>query len=97
MTQPDRLANALGGAGVEAAVLSRADDVCYATGFAVPPPIEVGAAFASGPPSAIASAYGSTALLVADAYAARAEQMSRAERGSQAGAGRRRAQDLQAL
>ena len=29
----------------------RAEDICYATGFEVPPPIDAGAAFAYGPRS----------------------------------------------
>lgn len=62
-----------------AALLSRAEDVCYATGFEVPPPIDAGAAFAWGPTLALATADGHTILLAPNAYAARAEEMSRAD------------------
>lgn len=78
-TESARLVAALGNAGADAALLSSFEDVCYATGFEVPPPIDAGAAFAYGPTLALATAEGRTVLLAPDAYAARAEEMSRAD------------------
>ncbi|MDQ3894178.1 MAG: Xaa-Pro peptidase family protein [Actinomycetota bacterium] len=77
--ETQRLAGALHRASAFVALLSSAEDVCYATGFEVPPPIDAGAAFAWGPAVALVSAEGETKLLVPNAYAARAEEMSRAD------------------
>jgi Xaa-Pro aminopeptidase len=74
-----RLAAALRDAGADAALLSSFEDVCYTTGFEVPPPIDAGAAFAYGPTLAAVDADGRTILLVPNAYAARAEEMSDAD------------------
>jgi Xaa-Pro aminopeptidase len=74
-----RLAAALRPSGADAALLSSFEDVCYATGFEVPPPIDAGAAFAYGPTLALANADGRTVLLVPNAYVARAEEMSVAD------------------
>jgi len=78
-TETERLAEALRAIGADAAVLSRAEDVCYATGFEVPPPIDAGAAFAYGPPLAVVSRDGASVLLSPAAYAPRAAEMSRAD------------------
>jgi Xaa-Pro aminopeptidase len=78
-TESARLAAALRNARADAALLSSFEDVCYATGFEVPPPIDAGAAFAYGPTLAVATADGRTVLLAPNAYAARAEEMSRAD------------------
>ncbi|MBA2476704.1 MAG: aminopeptidase P family protein [Actinobacteria bacterium] len=78
-TETGRLATALGRAGAGAALLSSFEDVCYATGFEVPPPIDAGAAFAFGPTLALVTADGGTTLLAPNAYAARVEEMSRAD------------------
>jgi Xaa-Pro aminopeptidase len=48
--ESERLAAELRAIGADAAVLLRGEDVCYATGFEVPPPIDAGAAFPYGPP-----------------------------------------------
>jgi Xaa-Pro aminopeptidase len=77
--ESQRLAGALRRAGASVALLSSAEDVCYTTGFEVPPPIDAGAAFAWGPSLALASAEGETKLVVPNAYAARAQEMSRAD------------------
>jgi Xaa-Pro dipeptidase len=74
-----RLAAALREAGADAAILSSFEDVCYATGFEVPPPIDAGAAFAYGPTLSLVTASERTTLLVPNAYSARAEEMSRAD------------------
>ncbi len=60
-------------------MLTRFEDICYATGYEVPPPIDAGAAFAWGPTVALAGADGRTRLLVPAAYAARAQELSRAD------------------
>jgi Xaa-Pro aminopeptidase len=78
-TETERLAEALRRIGADAAILSRAEDVCYATGFEVPPPIDAGAAFAYGPALAVVSRDGTSVLLSPGAYAARAGEMSRAD------------------
>jgi Xaa-Pro dipeptidase len=59
-------------AGVTVAILSRAEDVCYATGFELPPPIDARAAFAYAPPLALVCVDGTRALVVPDAYPAAA-------------------------
>jgi Xaa-Pro aminopeptidase len=78
--ESERLAAELRAIGAEAAVLVRAEDVCYATGFEVPPPIDAGAAFAHGPALALVGNDGATILLAPGAYAARAEELSLADR-----------------
>jgi Xaa-Pro aminopeptidase len=78
-TESARLAAALRGAGADAAILSSFEDVCYATGFEVPPPIDAGAAFSYGPTLCVVTAEGRTTLLAPNVYAARAEEMSRAD------------------
>jgi Xaa-Pro aminopeptidase len=77
--ESDRLAAELRALGADAAVLVRAEDICYATGFEVPPPIDAGAAFAYGPALALVGRDGGTVLLSPAAYAARVEEMSRAD------------------
>ena len=77
--ESDRLAAELRAIGADAAVLVRAEDICYATGFEVPPPIDAGAAFAYGPALALVGRDGATVLLSPAAYAARVEEMSRAD------------------
>ena len=77
--ESDRLATELRAIGADAAVLVRAEDICYATGFEVPPPIDAGAAFAYGPTLALVGQDGATVLLSPAAYAARVEEMSRAD------------------
>jgi Xaa-Pro aminopeptidase len=77
--ESERLAAELRDLGADAAVVARAEDVCYATGFEVPPPIDAGAAFAYGPALAVVSRDASTVLLAPAAYAARAEEMSLAD------------------
>jgi Xaa-Pro dipeptidase len=74
-----RLAEALKDAGAAGALLSRPEDVCYATGFEVPPPIDAGAAFAYGPALALVAADGSAILLAPGAYQRRAGELSRAD------------------
>jgi Xaa-Pro aminopeptidase len=78
-TESGRLGAALRDAGAHAALLSSFEDVCYATGFEVPPPIDAAAAFAYGPALALVTVDGHTTLLVPNAYAARVEEMSRAD------------------
>jgi Xaa-Pro aminopeptidase len=78
-TESQRLGDALRRAGANVALLTRFEDVCYATGYEVPPPIDAGAAFAWGPTVALADAAGQTCLLVPAAYTARAAEMSRAD------------------
>jgi Xaa-Pro aminopeptidase len=78
-TESSRLAEALRKLGADAAILSRAEDVCYVTGFEVPPPIDAGAAFAYGPALAVVSRDGATILIAPGAYAARAGEMSLAD------------------
>ena len=53
IAESERLAAELRAIGADAAVLVRAEDICYATGFEVPPPIDAGAAFAYGPALAV--------------------------------------------
>jgi Xaa-Pro aminopeptidase len=77
--ESSRLANALREMGADAAILSRPEDVCYATGFEVPPPIDAGAAFAYGPALAVVAQDGTSVLLAPSAYVARVEEMSRAD------------------
>jgi Xaa-Pro aminopeptidase len=77
--ESERLAAELRVIGADAAVLARAEDICYATGFEVPPPIDAGAAFAYGPALAVVANDGATILLAPGAYAARAEEMSLAD------------------
>jgi Xaa-Pro aminopeptidase len=77
--ESDRLAAELRAIGADAAVLVRAEDICYSTGFEVPPPIDAGAAFAYGPAVALVGRDGATVLLSPGAYAARVEEMSRAD------------------
>jgi Xaa-Pro aminopeptidase len=77
--ESQRLAAELRAIGADAAVLARAEDVCYATGFEVPPAIDAGAAFAYGPTLAIVSRDGASVLLAPSAYLARSEEMSRAD------------------
>lgn len=79
MEVKDRLSDALTAAGVDLVLLSDPADVCYVTGFEVPPPVDVGAAFSSGPSLALASPRGSRVLLVPNAYSARANETSRAD------------------
>jgi Xaa-Pro dipeptidase len=79
VTQAERLAEALKDAGAAGALLSRPEDVCYATGFEVPPPIDAGAAFAYGPALALVAADGSAILLAPGAYQQRADELSRAD------------------
>src|SRR3954469_10110001 len=79
IAEAERLAAELRGVGADAAILVRAEDVCYATGFEVPPPIDAGAAFAYGPAVAVVSREGATVLLAPSAYAARSEEMSLAD------------------
>lgn len=78
-TTTGRLGQALERAGADLAVLTRFEDVCYATGYEVPPPIDAGAAFAWGPTVALADRQGRTCLLVPAAYTARAGEMSTAD------------------
>ena len=78
-TETARLAEALREEGANGGLLSSFEDVCYATGFEVPPPIDAGAAFAYGPTLAVVAADGRTTLLAPSAYAARAEDQSRAD------------------
>ena len=78
-TESERLAEALREHGADGALLASFEDVCYATGFEVPPPIDAGAAFAYGPTLALVTADGRTTLLAPSAYAARAEEQSRAD------------------
>jgi Xaa-Pro aminopeptidase len=78
-TESARLAAALRDANADAALLSSFEDVCYATGFDVPPPIDAGAAFAYGPTLAVATADGRTVLIAPNTYVARAEERSRAD------------------
>jgi Xaa-Pro dipeptidase len=78
-TESARLAAALRDAGADAALLSSFEDVCYATGFDVPPPIDAGAAFAYGPTLAVATADARTVLLAPNTYRARVEERSRAD------------------
>jgi Xaa-Pro dipeptidase len=77
--ETDRLAQTLRNAGVAMALLSSGEDVCYATGFEVPPPIDAGAAFARGPALALVDAAGSRILLAPGAYAFHAGELSRAD------------------
>ena len=77
--ESERLAAELRAIGADAAVLVRAEDICYATGFEVPPPIDAGAAFAYGPALAVVGRDGTTILLAPGAYAARADEMSLAD------------------
>jgi Xaa-Pro aminopeptidase len=79
MTELQRLSDGLRRARADAALLSSFEDVCYVSGFAVPPPIDAGAAFAYGPTLALATADGHVALISPGAYAARAEDSSRAD------------------
>jgi Xaa-Pro dipeptidase len=79
MTELERLSEELRRAGADAALLSSFEDVCYTTGFEVPPPIDAGAAFAYGPTLAVATAAGGAVLLAPGAYLARAEETSRAD------------------
>ncbi len=74
-----RLGAELSAAGADIALLSRPEDICYATGFEVPPPIDAGAAFAAGPTLAVVTREGYTHLLAPAAYAVRAEEMSEAD------------------
>ena len=60
--ESERLAAELRAIGADAAVLVRAEDICYATGFEVPPPIDAGAAFAYGPALAVVGRDGTTIL-----------------------------------
>jgi Xaa-Pro dipeptidase len=78
-TESARLAAALRDAGADIAILSSFEDVCYATGFDVPPPIDAGAAFAYGPTLAVATSNGRTVLIAPNTYVARAEERSRAD------------------
>jgi Xaa-Pro dipeptidase len=78
-TESARLAAALRDAGADIAILSSFEDVCYATGFDVPPPIDAGAAFAYGPTLAVATSDGRTVLIAPNTYVARAEERSRAD------------------
>lgn len=78
-TERDRLADGLRRAGAAIGVLSSGGDVCYATGFEVPVPIDAGAEFAGGPPLAFVSAEGRTLLLAPNVYAATAKKLSRAD------------------
>jgi Xaa-Pro dipeptidase len=78
-TPTKRLAKGLKQAGAAGALLSRPEDVCYATGFEVPPPIDAGAAFAYGPALALVAADGSTILLAPGGYQRRAAELSRAD------------------
>src|SRR5437588_12025160 len=80
MAELERLADGLQRVGAQAALLSSFEDVCYATGFEVPPPIDAGAAFAYGPALALATREGRSILLAPAAYAARVEELSRADR-----------------
>jgi Xaa-Pro aminopeptidase len=77
--ESERLGEELRAIGADAAVLARAEDICYATGFEVPPPIDAGAAFAYGPTLALVGRDAATVLLAPAAYSARAEEMSRAD------------------
>ena len=56
------------GAGIGAVLLSDPDDVCYATGFEVPQPIDARESFSYGPPLSLVTAEGATALVVSAAY-----------------------------
>lgn len=78
-TETQRLASALHAAGADAVLLSSFEDVCYATGFEVPPPIDAGAAFAYGPTLAVATADERTTLLAPNVYTARVDELSRAD------------------
>ncbi len=73
-----RLSVELRASGAAAILLSSPADVCYATGFEVPPAIDAGAEFAGGPALALVTAAGHSHLLFPNAYTARAERMSRA-------------------
>jgi len=77
--ESSRLGNELRDSRADAAILSRAEDVCYATGFEVPPPIDAGAAFAYGPALAVVAQDGTSVLLAPGAYVARVEEMSCAD------------------
>jgi Xaa-Pro aminopeptidase len=77
--ESQRLAAELRAIGADAAVLARPEDVCYATGFEVPPAIDAGAAFAYGPTLAVVSRDGASVLLSPAAYVARSEEMSLAD------------------
>ncbi len=77
-----RLTDEMQHAGVAVAILSRAEDVCYATGFELPPPIDARAAFAYAPPLALVCVDGTRALVVPDAYAASQTQRRRDRRCS---------------
>ena len=77
-TQEERLAEAIRAVDFAAIVLSDPDDVCYATGFEVPPPVDAGAAFAYGPTLAVATQAGSV-LVAPVAYELRANELSRAD------------------
>ena len=79
-TRAQRLGAEMRRGKVAVAAFSSAEDVCYATGFEVPVPIDAGAAFAHGPTLAFAGENGETVLVVPDAYAARARELSRADR-----------------
>src|SRR4051794_29509505 len=75
----ERIEQELRAADAQAALLSSFEDVCYATGFEVPPPIDAGAAFAYGPTLALVAADGGTRLIVPGSYAARVREQSRAD------------------
>src|ERR1700730_5692209 len=79
MTELQRLSDGLRRARADAALLSSFEDVCYVSGFEVPPPIDAGAAFAYGPTLALATTDGHVALISPGAYVARAEDSSRAD------------------
>ncbi len=79
IAESERLGAELRAIGAAAAVLVRAEDICHATGFEVPPAIDAGAAFAYGPALAIVGQDGTTILLSPGAYLARAEEMSLAD------------------
>ena len=79
IAESERLGAELRAIGAAAAVLVRAEDICHATGFEVPPSIDAGAAFAYGPALAIVGQDGTTILLAPGAYLARAEEMSLAD------------------
>lgn len=77
--ESERLGAELAAVGASFALLSRPEDICYCTGFEVPPPIDAGAAFAAGPTLALVTSGGRTHLLAPGAYAARVEEMSEAD------------------